>query len=218
MEIIIFLIIIWLFLTIIKKILMFLFGHNNNQKTSAYNVESDGSKSPDLKYKNAVYTSFKDKVYKAFETLKKEEYPVTWALDDAGFIVPISGSIFEGSEVYETSVRFDDKNRFTSKDPYYILVAYGVLFKNSDLDYYKEMSEYLNKYIYKELKKPGIFFNLDYVEDTDFRILYCNLIISDSGNSYEEPRKLSEADEFKRLFNEAKQAYHEGVELYRFRD
>lgn len=68
MEIIIFLIIIWLFLTIIKKILMFLFGHNNNQKTSAYNVESDSSKSPDLKYKNAVYTSFKDKVYKAFET------------------------------------------------------------------------------------------------------------------------------------------------------
>lgn len=211
----------WVLFKILKFIFWFLsvlFSPDDNKTTTTHSKPVVKEDESELKYKNAVYISFRDKVHKAFEVLKKEEYPVRWTLDDCGFIVPISGSIFEGSEIYEASVRFDDKNRFTSKDPYYLLLAYGVLFKESDLDYYKKMSEYLNKYIYKELKKPGIFFSLDYVEDTEFKIFYCNLIISNDKNSYTKVQKLSDVDGFKYFFDEAKQAYYEGINLYRFRD
>lgn len=221
----------WVLIKVVKGIfivlsLFFYTGNDKRPPTHTKNKESIAkseeptieNKPPELKSENAVYTSLRDKLYKAFEVLKKEGYPVTWALDDSGFFIPISGSIFEGSEIYEAAVRINKKNTNNLKDPYYILVAYGVLFKASDFDYYKEMSEYLNKYIYKELKKPGIFFNLDYVEDTNFKIIYCNLTISNNENSYEDPRKLSDPEEIQRLFNEAKQAYHEGVNLYRFRD
>ena len=217
MEIIIFLLIIWLFLTIIKKILLFLFGHNNNQKTSAYNVESDGNKPPDLKYKNAVYISFRRKVYKAFETLKKEGYFVTWDLDGDGFLVPGSDSLSEGSEIYAVAVHFDDKNIFGLKDPYYILVTCGVLFRNSDTDRYKKMTEFLNKFVYEELKQPGVFYNVDHLKNEDFGVCYCNLVVSNNKNLYEETKKLGEAEVFKRVFKEARQGYYDGVATYRAR-
>ena len=189
---------------------------SSNAKNS-YSEEFVKNKEPDLKYKNAVYISFRRKLYKAFETLKKEGYAVTWDLDADGFFVPGGNSLSEGSEIYEAAVHFDDKNALELKDPYVITATCGVLFKNSDIDRYKKMVEFLNKYVYEELKQPGMFYNIDHVENTDFGLCCCNFIISNNKNLYEETQKLGEAEVFKQVFKEARQAYYDGVKTYRAR-
>lgn len=215
MEIIIFLLIIWLFLTIIKKIFLFLFGHNNNQKTSAHNVGSVDNKPSDLKYKNEVYISFRTKVQKAFESYKNSGHNILWDSDGDGFTLSENNlPPSDGSEIYSVKVLYDDQNLFKLKDPFYILVTYGILFERSKYDYYKEQAEYLNNYFYKEIKRPGIFYSVDTLKGTNFGIYYCNFVVSNNENLCEETKKLGEARVFKQVLSEARQAYSEGLELY----
>lgn len=215
MEIIIFLLIIGLFLKIIKRILLFLFGHNNNQKTSVYNVGSVDNKPSDLKYKNKVYISFRNKVQKAFESYKKSGHNVIWDSDADGFFI-IEGDLppSDGSEMYAVKVHYDDQNLFKLSDPFYILVTYGILFERSEYDDYKERAEYLNNYLYKEIKRPGIFYTLDTLEGTNFGIYYCNFVVSNNKNLCEDTEKLGEAELFKQVISEARHAYYEGQKVY----
>lgn len=214
MEIIIFLLIIGLFLKIIKKILLFLFGHNN-QKTSAYNVGSVENKPSELKYKNEVYVSFRTKVQKAFESYKKSGHNIIWDSEADGFTLSENNlPPSDGSELYSVKVLYDDQNLFKLKDPFYILVTYGILFKRSEYDDYKEKAEYLNNYLYKEIKRPGIFYTVDTIQGTNFGIYYCHIVVSNNKNLCEDTEKLGEAELFKQVLSEARQAYYEGQKVY----
>ena len=216
MEIIIFLLIIWIAFKILKGIFSFLllfFSSGNDETTQTYIK----NKEPELKYKNAVYISFRRKVYKAFETFQKDGYPAIWDSDLDGFFILESDSLSEGVEIYSVNVEFDEKNLLKLKDPYYVMVSYGIVFKRSDFDRYKKMCVYLNKYIYEELKQPGIMYNLKPIEGSEFGIYYFNFIVSNNQNLYEEIKKLGEAELFKQVFGEAKQGYHDGLNLYRAR-
>lgn len=215
MEIIIFLLIIWLFLTIIKKIFLFLFRSNNNKKTSSYNVGPVDNKPSELKYKNEVYISFRNKVQKAFESYKKSGHNIIWDSETDGFTLSENNlPPSNGSELYSVKVVYDNQNLFKLEDPFYILVTYGVLFERRNYDSHKEKAEYLNNYLYKEIKRPGIFYTVDTLEGTNFGIYYCNFVVSNNNNLCEETKKLGEAEVFKQLISEARQACYEGQKLY----
>lgn len=214
MEFIIFLLILWLILKILKGIFSFLFGGSSDKKTSGYNVGSIDNKPSDLKYKNEVYISFRTKVQKAFESYKSSGQNVIWDPDADGFFILESNSPSDGDRMYAVKVHYDDQNLFKLKDPFYILVTYGVLFERSSYDYYKEQAEYLNNYLYNEIKRPGIFYTLDTIQGTNFGVYYCNFVVSNNKNLCEETKKLGEARVFKQLISEARQAYSEGLELY----
>ena len=215
MEIIIFLLIIGLFLKIIKMILLFLSGNNNNKKNSAYIVGSDGNWPPTLKYKNEVYISFRTKVEKAFESYKKSGHNILWDSDGDGFTLSENNlPPSNGSEIYSVKVLYDDQNLFKLEDPFYILVTYGVLFARRNYDSNKEKADYLNNYFYKEIKRPGIFFAVDTLEGTNFGIISCNFVVSNNKNLCEETEKLGEAEVFKQVLSEAKQAARDGQKLY----
>lgn len=215
MEIIIFLLIIWLFLTIIKKIFLFLFRSNNNKKTSSYNVGPVDNKPSKLKYKNEVYISFRNKVQKAFESYKKSGHNIIWDSAADGFIISENNlPPSDGSEMYGVKVHYDDQNLFKLEDPFYILVTYGILFERHKYSDYKKQAEYLNNYFYNEVKRPGIFYTLDTIQGTNFGVYYCNFVVSNNKNLCEETKKLGEAEVFKELISEARQAYYEGQELY----
>lgn len=215
MEFIIFLLILWFILKILKGIFSFLFGGSSDKKTSSYNVGSVDNKPSDLKYKNGVYISFRTKVQKAFESYKSSGQNVIWDSDADGFFI-IEGDLppSDGSGIYAVKVHYDDQNLFKLKDPFYILVTYGVLFERSRYDYYKEQAEYLNDYLYNEIKRPGIFYTLDALKGTNFGVYYCNFVVSNNENLCEETKKLGEARVFKQVLSEARQAYSEGLELY----
>ena len=213
MEFIIFLLILWLILKILKGIFSFLFGGSSDKKTSTYNVASADNKPSKLKYKNEVYISFRNKVQKAFESYKSSGQNVIWDPDADGFFILESNSPSDGSEVYAVKVHYDDQNLFKLSDPFYILVTYGILFERSKYDDYKEQAEYLNNYLY-EIKRPGIFYTLDILKGTNFGIYYCNFVVSNNKNLCEETKKLGEARVFKQVISEARQAYYEGQTLY----
>ena len=215
MEFIIFLLILWLILKILKGIFSFLFGGSrNNQKTSTYNAASVDNKPSELKYKNEVYISFRTKVEKAFESYKESGHNIMWDSEADGFIMSENNSPTDGGIMYAVKVHYDDQNLFKLKDPFYILVTYGVLFERSQYDFHKEQAEYLNNYLYNEIKRPGIFYTLDTIKGTNFGVFYCNFVVSNNKNLCEETKKLGEARVFKQLISEARQAYSEGLELY----
>lgn len=215
MEFIIFLLILWLILKILKGIFSFLFGGSSDKKTSSYNVGSVDNKPSELKYKNEVYISFRNKVQKAFESYKESGHNIIWDSEADGFIMSENNlPPSDGSEMYGVKVHYDDQNLFKLKDPFYILVTYGIVFERRSYDFYKEKAEYLNNYLYNEIKRPGIFYTLDTIQGTNFGIYYCNLVVSNNQNLCEETKKLGEARVFKQLIREARQAYSEGLELY----
>lgn len=215
MEFIIFLLILWLILKILKGIFSFLFGGSSDKKTSSYNVGSVDNKPSDLKYKNEVYISFRTKVEKAFESYKNSGQNILWDSETDGFTLSENNlPPSDGSEFYSVKVIYDDQNLFKLKDPFYILVTYGVLFDRSKYDDYKEQAEYLNNYLYNEIKRPGIFYTLDILKGTNFGVYYCNFVVSNNKNLCEETKKLGEARVFKQLISEARQAYYEGQTLY----
>ena len=215
MEFIIFLLILWLILKILKGIFSFLFGGSSDKKTSSYNLGSVDNKPSKLKYKNEVYISFRNKVQKAFESYKKSGHNIIWDSEADGFIMSENNlPPSDGSEMYGVKVHYDDQNLFKLKDPFYILVTYGVLFERSQYDFHKEQAEYLNNYLYNEIKRPGIFYTLDTIKGTNFGVFYCYFVVSNNKNLCEETKKLGEARVFKQLISEARQAYSEGLELY----
>jgi hypothetical protein len=215
MEFIIFLLILWLILKIIKGIFSFLFGGSSDKKTSTYNVASADNKPSKLKYKNEVYISFRNKVQKAFESYKKSGQNIMWDSEFDGFTLSENSlPPSNGSELYSVKVLYDDQNLFKLEDPFYILVTYGVLFERRKYDDYKKQAEYLNNNLYNEIKRPGIFYTLDTIKGTNFGVYYCNFVVSNNKNLCEETKKLGEAAVFKQLISEARQAHYEGQELY----
>jgi hypothetical protein len=207
----------WVLIKILKFIFWVLFSTDDNKTTSTHSEAVVEEKEPELKYKNAVYISFRRKVYKAFEAYKKDGYIAIWDSDLDGFIIPGSNSLSAGAEIYSINVEFDEKNLLQLKDPYYVMVSYGIVFKKSDFDRRKKMCEHLNKFIFEELKKPGVMYNLKPIEGYDFGIFYFNIIISNNKALYEGTKKLGEAELFKQVFCDAKKGYLDGLNLYRTR-
>ena len=77
---------------------------DRNKDTSNNNVGAIDSKPSDLKYKNEVYISFRDKVQKAYESYKKSGYNITWDSNADGFFILEDGSISDGSSMYSVNV------------------------------------------------------------------------------------------------------------------
>ena len=132
-----------------------------------------------------------------------------------GFLVLEDGSLSDGSSAYAVKVHYDDRNLYKLDDPFYILVTYDIFFDRRDYDDYKEKAEYLNNYLHKELKIPGIYFNVEKIEGSNLGVYHCNFVISNNKILCEETEKLGEAEVFKQTINEARKAHREGEELYR---
>lgn len=125
-----FLLIIGVILKIIKSIIIFFTSSNDHQKDLIYHEEPADNKPPELRYKNAVYISFRRKVYLAFVAFKEVGYNIVWNLAGDGFIRYEGDISSEGSEQYSVMVYHDDKNLFKLKDPYVIMVSYSFILKD----------------------------------------------------------------------------------------
>lgn len=79
---------------------------------------------------------------------------------------------------------------------------------------FKEVSEYLNNYLYKVAKIPGIGHSVDIIENTQFGVYSCSIVVSNNKNLYEETKVHGEPKVFEQLFKEVKGIYFEGLELY----
>lgn len=217
MEIIIFLLIIWLILSILKRIFTFLFGSssssNSNKKIYGHLIEGIDEGPSDLKYKNGVYVSFRNKVQKAYESFKQSGHKVVWDSNIDGFYIFEGDSLSIGSSIYTIYVQYDKKNVFKLDDPFIIFVSYGYVFLEGNYRTYKEQADYINDYFYKE-KRPGVFFHVDKFEDSDLGIYYTDRVISNNKNLCEETERLGEAEVFRQVISETKQTYREGEEVY----
>lgn len=49
---------------------------------------------------------------------------------------------------------------------------------------FKEVSEYLNNYLYKVAKIPGIGHSVDIIENTQFGVYSCSIVVSNNKNLY----------------------------------
>ena len=193
----------------------FISGSNSDKENYSQILEATDEKPSDLKYNNEVYISFRNIVQKAYESYKKSGYIIAWDSDMDGFLVLEDGSLSDGSSAYAVKVHYDDRNLYKLDDPFYILVTYDIFFDRRDYDDYKEKAEYLNNYLHKELKIPGIYFNVEKIEGSNLGVYHCNFVISNNKILCEETEKLGEAEVFKQTINEARKAHREGEELYR---
>ena len=203
--------VLWLISKIFKGILSFLFGSSSNENTPTHKLFDDMPS--DLKYKNEVYISFRNKVQKAYKSFKQSGYKISWDSDIDGFYIFEDDFPSDGSSMYAVEVHYDDQNIFKLNDPFYILVTYGIFFEKRYYDKYEEQAEYLNDYLY-ELKKPGMFYTVDIVEGSNLGIYYCHLVVSNNKNLCEETKKLGEVEVFRQVMSEAKQFYRDGQEIY----
>lgn len=219
--------VLWLIFKILKGIISFLFGSNSNKETSSQTVEDIDSNSnketsnhdegtiddklSDLKYDNEVYISFRNKVQKAYESYKKSGYRVSWDSDNDGFLMFDNDSASVGGLIYEINVRHDDRNIFKLDDPFYIVVSYGITFDRRDYDDYEEKAEYLNN---KETRSTSIFYTVDIIEDSNFGVYYTHFLASNNESLCKETKEFGEAELFRQLIIVAKEAYHEGEEIY----
>ena len=198
---------------------------NNNQEPVIENTSNPiedsepvvEEKEPELKYKNAVYISFRRKVYKAFEAYKRAGENVVWDLEADGFSYPIGSSMSEGREVYQVMVRRDNDNSFGLADPYYIRIVYSVAFKKDDLDHYIEVANYLNDYYHLTLDKSNIFHEVRFSESMQLGVYFCSILATDNKVLYELTKQHGEPKLFAMLLKRAEQLYTEGLELYKNR-
>lgn len=167
-----------------------------------------------LKYNNEVYISFRDKVQKAYEDLKKSRYNVVWSSNMDGFLLLDDSSRSVGGSMFSVNINYDDRNFFNLDDPFYIVVSYGVNFDGDDYDAYKKQVEYLNNYLHKELKKTDIFYNVDFIKDSNMGVYYSTMIVTNNNKLCEEIEKLGEAELFKELMRMTKQIYQDGEDAY----
>lgn len=167
-----------------------------------------------LKYNNEVYISFRDKVQKAYEDLKKSRYNVVWSSNMDGFLLLDDSSRSVGGSMFSVNINYDDRNFFNLDDPFYIVVSYGVNFDGDDYDAYKKQVEYLNNYLHKELKKTDIFYNVDFIKDSNMGVYYSTMIVTNNNKLCEDTEKLGEAELFKELMRMTKQIYQDGEDAY----
>ena len=187
---------------------------SNDKETSNHNIGAIDDEPSDLKYKNEVYISFRNKVQKAYESYKKSGYDIEWNSDIDGFILSEEGSLSDGCSSYMVNVECDDQNLLELNAPFYIVVSYGIVFDRSDYNDYEERVKYLNNYFHKELKKFRIYFTVGTVGKSNLRVFFCNVIIDNNNNLCKATKELGEAEVFKRLMDGAREYYCDGQEIY----
>ena len=221
MEIIFFLIMLftgWIFFKILKFILWVLFSTDDNKTTTTHSEPVAENKMPELKYKNAVYISFVRKVYRAYESYKRAGDKVTWKPEIDGFRVLYRESMLTDSVLYEVVVCHDDDNVFNLKDPYYIKISYKFSLKKEEIDYYKDLSDYINNYYRTNgLLDLGFLIYHNVVTDdiASVGMYSCNIIISNNKVLYKHTKEHGEAAVFGMLLKIARDRYTEALELYR---
>ena len=188
-----------------------IYGDGIRNENSSHDVGAIDDKPSDLKYNNEVYISLRKIVQKAYESYKKSGYDIEWRSGHDGFFILENYSPSVGDPVYAVAVRHDDRNNLKLVDPFYIVVAYGILFDRRNYDDYKEKAEYLNN---KETERPVFFYTVDTVKDSNFGVYYTNLIAPNIKKLCEYAEELGEVELFRELFLEARQAYYEGEEIY----
>ena len=188
-----------------------IYGDGIRNENSSHDVWAIDDKPSDLKYNNEVYISLRKIVQKAYESYKKSGYDIEWRSGHDGFFILENYSPSVGDPVYAVAVRHDNRNNLKLVDPFYIVVAYGILFDRRNYDDYKEKAEYLNN---KETERPVFFYTVDTVKDSNFGVYYTNLIAPNIKKLCEYAEELGEVELFRELFLEARQAYYEGEEIY----
>ena len=184
------------------------------EETSSHDVRDD--KPSDLKYNNEVYISFRNIVYKAYESFKESGYNIMWESDRDRFIMREDGDdpSDSGPILYIVEVCHDDRNLVELNDSFYILVTYGAFFDRLYYDNYKEKAEYLNNYLHKELKKTAIFYTVENIEYSKAAIYYCNIEVGNIKALCEHAEKMGEAELIKELMSDAERIYYNGENEY----
>lgn len=184
------------------------------EETSSHDVRDD--KPSDLKYNNEVYISFRNIVYKAYESFKESGYNITWESNRDRFIMREDGDdpSDSGPILYIVEVCHDDRNLVELNDSFYILVTYGAFFDRLYYDNYKEKTEYLNNYLHKELKKTAIFYTVENIEYSKVAIYYCNIEVGNIKALCEHAKKMGEAELIKELMSDAERIYYNGENEY----
>lgn len=176
-------------------------------------------KEPELKYKNAVYISFRRKVYKAFESYKRAgDKKVTWNSEKDGFSIIYGGERLLGSERYEVIVCHDKDNLLGLADPYYITISYTFAFKKDEFNRYKDLAEYINNYYNNHQlfdKELLISHVVNAGDTTPIGIYTCGIIITDNKYLYGLTKKYGEAVVFGSFLKKAGDEYTEGLERYK---
>ena len=185
----------------------------NNKKTSNHDVGAIDNEPSDLKYKNEVYISFRNKVQKAYESFKKSGYKIEWNSDIDGFILSEATNLSLDRLVYMVNVGCDDQNLFESNNPFWITVSYGVILWQPFFSCYKDQVEYLNNYL-EEIERPEIFFASGTVGNSNLSVYFCNLVVDNNNYLCKKTEELGEAELFKQLMNDVRRAYYDGRELY----
>ena len=183
------------------------------EETSSHDVRDD--KPSDLKYNNEVYISFRNIVYKAYESFKESGYNIMWESDRDRFIIYEDDKSSDSDSIlYIVKVCHDDRNLVELNDSFYILVTYGAFFDRLYYDNYKEKAEYLNNYLHKELKKTAIFYTVENIEYSKVAIYYCNIEVGNIKALCEHAEKMGEAELIKELMSDAERIYYNGENEY----
>lgn len=184
---------------------------HNKPKSETPKYASEDKEPSDLKYDNEVYISFKNTVKKAYESYERSGYKISWEPDMDGFYIVEDDEPLSLAPIYAVNVNYDNQNLLELDNPFYIVVSYGIIFDKGLYDFHKKKAEYLNS---RGTKRSEIFYSVDTIHNSNFMVDYANFIVTNNKVLYEKAEKIGEAELFLYLFAEAKQAYHEGDEIY----
>ena len=190
---------------------------SNDKETSNHNVGAIDDKPSDLKYKNEVYISLRNKLQKAYEGYKKSGVDIEWDSWDSnidGFLIYENDSPSVDDLIYSVEVHYDDQNlvglNVGLNNPFYI-VKYGIFFDRRDHDDYIEKANYLNN---SEKRNPAIYYTANIIKNSNLGVYYANLIVVNNKRICEDAEKLGEVVVFDQLILEAIKAFLKGEEIY----
>lgn len=184
---------------------------HNKSKLESPKYTSENKEPSDLKYDNEVYISLRNTVKKAYESYERSGYKISWEPDMDGFYIVEDDEPLSLAPIYAVNVNYDNQNLLELDDPFYIVVSYGIIFDKGLYDFHKKKAEYLNS---RGTKRSEIFYSVDTIHNSNFMVDYANFVVTNNKVLYEKAEKIGEAELFLYLFAEAKQAYHEGDEIY----
>lgn len=206
------------FIVIVVMIVLLIWAIKKSNKSDMKHNESklESPKSEPPKYNNEVYISFRNIVYKAYESFKESGHNIMWESNRDRFIMREDGDdpSDSGPILYIVEVCHDDRNLVELNDSFYILVTYGAFFDRLYYDNYKEKAEYLNNYLHKELKKTAIFYTVENIEYSKVAIYYCNIEVGNIKALCEHAKKMGEAELIKELMSDAERIYYNGENEY----
>ena len=190
---------------------------SNDKETANHNVGAIDDKPSDLKYKNEVYISLRNKLQKAYEGYKKSGVDIEWDSWDSnidGFLIYENDSPSVDDLIYSVEVHYDDQNlvglNVGLNNPFYI-VKYGIFFDRRDHDDYIEKANYLNN---SEKRNPAIYYTANIIKNSNLGVYYANLIVVNNKRICEDAEKLGEVVVFDQLILEAIKAFLKGEEIY----